>query len=225
MTGYLRAVATTLTWRHWAVLQALGLLAIYLTSRETKVFGHLGEHYVGMVLTVSLLAPIAIIADEAVNRGARPRIAYTLAVASTIPVAFVSMALVQGLYLEFLPALAGPADGFWKRAFEVTLEIANFIAFAMVVYLNRRTADRLLENFRGAELRRAQLEQQLVISRLATAEAQIDPAKLLAELGRIKRDLELGRADAEEELADLIQALRVAMARTTVPADGPARPA
>ena len=39
----------------------------------------------------------------------------------------------------------------------------------MLVYMNRRTADRLLDSFRKAELRRVQLENQLMDSRLATA--------------------------------------------------------
>ena len=223
MTDYLRAVVRTLTWRQLFVLQVLGLIAIYLVSRETRVFAHTSEHYVAMILNVFLLAPIAVIANEAVNRGARPRTAYSLAVASTIPVAFLSMALVQWLYLALVTIGPGTPAVFWKSVFLTTLQLYPYGAFGMLVYMNRRTADRLLDNFRNAELQRAQLEQQLAESRLATAESQIDPGQLFAELANIKRSLEQGRARAEDELADLIQTLRTAMARTTAQPDAATR--
>jgi sensor histidine kinase YesM len=72
----------------------------------------------------------------------------------------------------------------------------------------------MLEGVRGAELRRVQLDQQLVESRLATAEAQIDPQMLFSALAQIKRGLEQGTPEAEVKLNQLIQTLRTALTRT-----------
>ena len=84
----------------------------------------------------------------------------------------------------------------------------------MLVFMNQRAADRLLLNFRNSELRRVQLERQLVESRLATAEAQIDPTMLFNQLADIKLGFIHGEDRAEEQLNALIQALRAALART-----------
>jgi sensor histidine kinase YesM len=83
-----------------------------------------------------------------------------------------------------------------------------------LVFMNQRTSDRMLEGVRHAELKRVQLDQHLVESRLATAEAQIDPATLFNALGEIKRGLSNREADTEKKLNDLIQTLRNALART-----------
>ena len=66
----------------------------------------------------------------------------------------------------------------------------------------------------GAELRRVQLDQQLVQSRLATAEAQIDPQMLFSALAQIKRGLEASQPHAEKQMNELIQTLRAALAST-----------
>jgi len=58
------------------------------------------------------------------------------------------------------------------------------------------------------------LDQQLVESRLATAEAQIDPKMLFGALAQIKQGLEESPLDAEKKLNDLIQTLRAALVRT-----------
>jgi len=71
----------------------------------------------------------------------------------------------------------------------------------------------MLENFRNTELRRVQLERQLVDSRLATQEAQIDPAMLFDRLAHVKTGLEHGSEGAEEQLNELIQTLRTSLKR------------
>jgi sensor histidine kinase YesM len=86
----------------------------------------------------------------------------------------------------------------------------------MLVYLNRRLAQRMLEGVRGAELRRVQLERQLVESRLATAEAQIDPQMLFSALADIRLGLERASPDADAKLDGLVQRLRLALAGTVV---------
>jgi sensor histidine kinase YesM len=81
--------------------------------------------------------------------------------------------------------------------------------------MNGRAAERMLEGVRSAELRRVKLDRQLVESRLATAEAQIDPQMLFGALAQIKHGLEESQPEAEKQLNDLIQTLRSALARTS----------
>jgi hypothetical protein len=80
--------------------------------------------------------------------------------------------------------------------------------------MNGRAADRMLEGVRSAELQRVKLDQQLMQSRLATAEALIDPQMLFGELAKIKHGFEDSQPDADRKLSDLIQTLRAALART-----------
>jgi hypothetical protein len=218
MIDCLRATWQALSWRNLLLMEALGQLAIFLQSAESKLFGtwigHPSEHYLSMLLNVLLIVPIALFADETVKRGARARYVYPAAVFSTIPVALLATIVIQRLYVAVFGIPPGTPDLFWRSSIETGFDMYVYGAFGMLVFMNQRTADRMLENFRNAELRRVQLEQQLVESRLATAEAQVDPAMLFGALTNIKLAFEHDRPDAEEELNDLIQTLRAALART-----------
>jgi len=218
MIESLRAVWQAITWRRLLLLQGLGQLAIYLESREQHLFGfwmgHTSEHYVAMALSVFLIIPIALLSDEAVKRGAAPKFAYTIALLTTLPVAFVATTVTQHVYLSIFGLPPGKPNLFWISSVETTFHMYTYGAFGMLVFMNQRTADRLLENFRNSELKRVQLERQLVESRLATAEAQIDPAMLFDQLARIKAGFERGGEGAEAQLNELIQGLRAALKRT-----------
>lgn len=218
MIESLRATWQAITWRNVLMLQALGQLAIYLESREQALFGtwmgHPGEHYVSMALSVFLVIPIALLSDEAVKRGVPPRLAYPIAVISTLPVAFIATTVTQQMYLSIFGLPAGRPNLFWQSIIETSFHMYIYGAFAMLVFMNQRAADRLLLNFRNSELRRVQLERQLVESRLATAEAQIDPTMLFNQLAGIKSGFMHGEDRAEEQLNALIQTLRAALART-----------
>ena len=168
-----------------------------------------------MALNVLLLLPAALVADALVARGARERYVYTLAVLATWPVAFVSTGTMEWVYLRLFPVAPGAPNLFWKAAFETSNHMYIYGAFALLVYFNQRMADRLLENFRDAEFRRrVTLEQQLAASRLAAAEAQVDPRRLFDDLARIREEFADDKPHAEDSLNNLIQSLRTAMGRT-----------
>jgi hypothetical protein len=217
MIQALRAALQAISWRNLLILQAIGQLAIYMSSREEHPFGywmgHPSVNYVAMALSVFLIIPIALISDEAVKRGAAPKFAYPIAVVSTLPVAFLSTTLTQHVYLMVFGLPPGTPDLFWISCIAASFWMYIYGAFGMLVFMNQRTADRMLENIRNSELRRVQLERQLVESRLATAEAQIDPTMLFDRLAEIKLAFARGEEQAEARLNELIQSLRVALAR------------
>jgi sensor histidine kinase YesM len=212
----LRATWTALTWRKMLLMQALGQLAILIESTESHLFGtwigHTSLHYASMVLNVLLTLPVALFADAAVERGAKPRYAYPIAIMMTLPIA--GIASVSMLWVYVLIFSLPRSDAWSQAVIETSFHMYIYGAFVMLVYMNQRTADRMLENFRRATLRRVRLENQLVDSRLATAEAQIDPAMLFGALGDIKQAFERSAPEAEVELNTLIQSLRTALART-----------
>ena len=218
MSGSLRATWHAITWRKLLIFQIVGAIATYLDSRESSLFGtwmgHPSEAYVSTALAVFLVVPIALLSDEVVKQGARPRVAYSIALISTLPITFIAMTVTQRAYLWWFGLAPGTPDQFWQSSIGTSFHMYIYVAFAMLVFMNQRTADRMLENFRNSELRRVQLEQQLVESRLAMAEAQIDPSMLFAQLGDIKAGLQRDADGAEEQLNELIQTLRAALART-----------
>jgi hypothetical protein len=214
MIESLRATWQAITWRNLLILQALGQLAIYLESREEHWIVHPSEHYVAMALSVFLIIPIALLSDEAVKRGVSPRVAYPIAVVSTLPVAFIATILTKHVYLSIYGLPPGKPDLFWMSSLETSFFTYIYGAFGVLIFINQRTADRMLEKFRNSELRRAQLERQLVDSRLATAEAQIDPTMLFDQLADIKLGFKRDDDRAEAQLNELIQTLRTALART-----------
>jgi sensor histidine kinase YesM len=93
-------------------------------------------------------------------------------------------------------------------------DIAVICAFGMVIYMNRRTAERMLERVQAAELKRVQLEGQLIESRLAMAEAQVDPQMLFSALAEIRDGFSRSLPNADAKLDELVQHLRSALART-----------
>jgi glycine cleavage system regulatory protein len=90
----------------------------------------------------------------------------------------------------------------------------------MVIFMNRRTTERMLERVQNAELKSVQLEGQLIESRLAMAEAQVDPQMLFSALAEIRDGFSRSLPDADAKLDRLVQHLRTALARTVAVGDG-----
>jgi hypothetical protein len=224
----LRAVWQAITWRNMLVLQGLGQITVFIDSREEPVLGswmgHPDAGYVSMALSVLLVIPIALLADEAVNRGAAPRLAYAIAVIATIPVTLTATALTQLVYLSIFGLPPNLPNLFWRTTLAGGFFMCTYVAFGVLIFTNQRIADRTLERFRNSELQRAQLERQLVESRLATAEAQLDPAMLVNQLSQIKSGFARGEDRAEGQLNELILTLRSALARTITAPEPPGQP-
>lgn len=217
MNPYLRAARDSFTWRRVLFTQALAqVVAVFVAFGEGfygKSIGHVSFDFVTMSVYVLILVPIAFCAEEAITRGARPIVVYSILLVFINQVLAVAVtAAMQWVYcIVFAFPWPTPRWEFTEAAGEMSVPCS----LALLVYMNGRAADRMLEGVRSAELRRVQLDRQLVESRLATAEAQIDPQMLFSALAQIKRGLEESQPDAEKNLNELIQKLRDALARTT----------
>jgi hypothetical protein len=216
MNPYLRAARDSFTWRRVLFTQALAqVVAVLLAFGEGfygKSIGHTSFDFVSMSVYVFILVPIAFCAEEAITRGAKPLVVYSLLLLFINQIlALIVAGALQWVYSAvFAFPWPTPRWGFTGVAGQMSVPCS----LALLVYMNGRAADRMLEGVRSAELRRVQLDRQLVESRLATAEAQIDPQMLFSALAQIKRGLEESQPDAEKNLNELIQKLRDALART-----------
>jgi len=94
---------------------------------------------------------------------------------------------------------------------------------ALLAFYNHLSVERILQSVRTAELKRVRLERELIESRLATAQAQIDPRTLFDSLARIRNLYGSSPSEADRALQDLIETLRSRRsAIATAPAaDGP----
>jgi len=96
------------------------------------------------------------------------------------------------------------------------LSVAAVWGTFVMVFLNRRSARRLLTRVRAGELERVRAERSLTASRLAVAEAQIDAPALLRQLADVRDLYELGCPEAEPRFEALISGLRETLARSAV---------
>ena len=187
MSGYLCAAWASFTWRRVLFTQVLAqIVAVFIGLDDFGYFGesigHTSLHFATMSAYALVLLPVAFCAEEAVTRGARPIVVYSILLVFINPLIAVAIAgAMQWLYCVLI-AVPWPAQrwGFTDAGSHFSVPCS----LALLVYMNGRAADRMLEGVRGAELRRVQLDQQLVQSRLATAEAQIDPQMLFGALAK-----------------------------------------
>jgi sensor histidine kinase YesM len=216
MNPYLRSAWASFTWRRVAFTQVLAQVVAVFMGLDWGYFGesigHTSIHFVSLSVYAFVLLPVAFCAEETVTRGARPIVVYSILLVFISPILATAVAAaMQWLYCALF-AVPWPAQrwGFTDAGSHFSVPCS----LALLVYMNGRAADRMLEGVRGAELKRVQLDQQLVESRLATAEAQIDPQMLFGALAQIKRGFEESQPQAEQKLNELIQTLRAALART-----------
>jgi hypothetical protein len=207
-----------MTWRRIALTQAVAALAVWVESFEGDLLGawmgHPSLQYVAMSVSALLMLAMMLYADEFVNRGARARLVYPLTILFAFPLTFVITGMTEEMYYAVLrlPRAVAAAH---RWVFISTAEhIAVICVFGMVIYMNRRTAERMLERVQAAELKRVQLEGQLIESRLAMAEAQVDPQMLFSALAEIRDGFSRSLPNADAKLDELVQHLRSALART-----------
>jgi hypothetical protein len=211
-------------WRRIVFTQAVVALSVFVKSFEGKPLGSWMGHpslaYVATSLTALLLLAVTLYADSIVTRGASARLVYPLAVLSAFPLALLVTWGIEQLYFTVfsVPPAAVEANR-WKFISSAE-DIALICAFGMVIFMNRRTAERMLERVQSAELKRVQLEGQLIESRLATAEAQVDPQMLFSALAEIRDGFSRSLPDADAKLDRLVQHLRTALARTVALGEG-----
>ena len=204
------SVLRGITWRAVLVTQSLG--ALYALYPWLEQWHRPGQPSLAVCLSSqSLMGWLALIAalacDETVRRGVGVWRASAIAVLCGSSANFIGQwVIASGGHLEKPEALA---------SFTAFMDFASYWGIALLVYVNRCSARRLLARIRTGELRRVRAEQRLTASRLAAAEAQIDPAAVLRELADARDLYASGRAGAEERIESLIARLRHSVGQGT----------
>jgi hypothetical protein len=227
------AVWARLTWPWILAAQAVGFAVALVDSlmmRDQKLqipIPMVEVHFIACSLMALIIVPATLWADEAVRRGARPIRAYALALVSSVAIALSISTLIGACHLVnghiqfYMSAeLAKSPDG-RSRPLSLTYcqDALNFLLYGglpLLFHANRQAARRILERLRNVEAQRTRLERQLLESRLAAAEAQMDPVMLLASLAEIKGDFERSAPEADTKLANLIRKLRLSLSHALI---------
>jgi hypothetical protein len=203
------------TWRPVLVTQGLGaLFALYPWLEQWHRPGQ--PSLVASLLSQSVMAALVLMAalacDEAVRRGVQVWRAFAIAMLSASSAnVLCQWVIASGGHLEKPDALA---------TLSAFMDVATYWGPALMVYVNRRSAQRLLGRIRSGELERVRAEQRLTASRLAAAEVQIDPAAVLRELAEARDLYASGQAGAAERIESLIARLRDSVGRSTLSSGG-----
>ncbi|HXR93207.1 MAG TPA: hypothetical protein VN750_23305 [Steroidobacteraceae bacterium] len=223
--GFTRDVFRSITWRALLLTQALGItLTVFRWleqfDRRAPHYTYLAIYLIGESVTALLVMLSGLAGDQAVRRGWPVWRALVLTLSGA--------ALIAALVMSALRQAVGLADP--RPQGELILTVSNFLdicsfwGMAMMVFLNNRSASRMLEGMRATELERVQVERQLLASRLAVAETHVDPASILRQLAQIRDTYASARAGADEKLEGLIANLRRSVAQSTsamVPGESP----
>jgi hypothetical protein len=212
------AVVRAVTWRAVLLTQSLGLLFALTAWLETlgrRPNGYLLFHLVqeGASGLCVMLAGFA--GDEAVCRGWpvwRAFVVVTLG--ASLTAALVQLGLDAGL------RIGDPMAGL-QRFLLTFFGVGTLWGTALMAYLNRQSARRVLAGVRAGELARLRAEQQLIASRLAATETQVDPPAIRQRLEQLRNLYAAGSAAADMELERLITELRQRAARGLAAAEGP----
>jgi hypothetical protein len=213
---FLRAVLHAVTWKLFLAAQALALasaLLLYLEVRGPRAQPHVLHMYlISRAVAAVFLMLAAVATDEAVRRGFRMWRVYPVALLAGSGAAAIAQWYVRSwLGLIDYPSNAGLP---LPRMVLVAVDVAGLGGVALLAYLNRQSAQRMLAGVRAAELERVRIERRLIESRLATAQAQIDPESVLKQLTEIRNLYGAARTGANEKLETLIQELRASVAQS-----------
>ena len=157
----------------------------------------------------------AIVADEAVARGARrwPTYLGALFIASAFA-AWAQYALNGGfgwVEVEFVPASGGSARLPSFRPAQFFFGSLLYGTCGYFVYVNHRTARHAADRMRAAELQRAKSRRRTLESRLQAMQARVEPQFLFNTLAQVRELYERDPTIAGRMLDDLIAYLRAAL--------------
>ena len=211
--GFAAAVLAELTWRRILMALALGLVLSVLRDAQNSAHSPPNFALSSVVITVlgsQIVLLAALICDEAIKRGASDWLTYlVLLVAASILTTFGQWYVRGWLHLYTVANQPGVPMPFQRmQMIYVACDVFVFGGFAMLAYVNRRSAQRILDGISGAELRRVQIERQLTESRLAAARAHIDPRLLFDSLAEIRNLYSSADPQAEEKMDQLIRRLQ-----------------
>jgi hypothetical protein len=207
------AVLAAVTWRALRTALLLGLPLCVLRELQNYTEGPPSYFASGLVITTlgSLCVMLAALAaDEAIQRGAPVWAAYSIALLAASFVTALGQWYIR-TWLHLYTVANRPGVSPTEQRIGIIFIAGDVLilgGFAMLAYLNRRSAERILEGVRNTELRRVQIERRLTESRLAAAQAQIDPRTLFAALEEIRSMYSLAAPHAEQRLDELIQGLQ-----------------
>lgn len=217
---FVRDVLRSVTWQALLLTQSLGLALTLL--RWLELFDTHAPHFpvlvaylIGQSLTALLVLLAALAGDQAVRRGSPVWCTVVVGLTSTAAVAAIAMGgLRSGL------GLADPSpNAELIHVLRNFLDVCAYWGMVMMVFLNNRSASRMLEGVRATELERIQVERRLLSSRLAAAETQIDPGSVLSQLAQVRDSYAENEPGADEKLEALIAALRRTVASKSLERD------
>jgi hypothetical protein len=217
VADFAAAVRRAVTWRAIALTQSLALLYALIPwllelaphSRGYLLFLLVQQGVSGLCVMLAALA-----GDEAVRRGWRVWRAFVVVTLS----ASLATALAQlGLDAGF--GITDPLAGL-PRCLLTFFAVGTHWGTVLMVYLNRQSAQRVLAGVRAVELARLRAEQQLIASRLAATETQVDPPAIRQRLQQLRDLYAVGSARADAELERLITELRQRAAGAFAAAEG-----
>lgn len=217
MLNFAVAVQRAVTWRAIALTQSLGLLyalILWLLERAPHSRGY-PLFLLVQEGTIALCAMLAALAgDEAVRRGWRVWRAFVVVtLGASLAAALAQLGLDAGL------GITDPFAGL-PRCLLTFFAVGTHWGTVLMVYLNRQSAQRVLAGVRAGELARLRAEQQLIASRLAATETQLDPPAIRERLQQLRDLYAAGRLRADAELERLIIELRQRAAHATAAAEG-----
>ena len=160
-----------------------------------------------------------VVADRAVDEGARPRSAYAVATLASFVLAYLLRQPVILAFDSLVGHLGTPADQELPDAVKRHVFWALFIlpqglvmnASAVFLYADRRAARKTATRLRSAELDRTRSSRLAFESRLQAMQARIEPQFLFNTLAQVERLYEDDPAQAGNMLDALISYLRAAM--------------
>ena len=219
MTGtalaFSRDVLRTFTWQKVLLAQLLVamldvfavLLFVYqYTTPPTFVWSRL---IIEETMAFSILFAI-LIADQAVARGAQPFPTYALAIVIASVFSTVAQHEIRGWLGVYTIADQPGSDpaGSLSQMIYAGCDTLTYGVLFILVYLDYRRRERLLQRVRAAELDRARREQRIVHSQLAALRTGVDAFELLATLDDLRRGFEENRGDVDARLDAVIASLR-----------------
>jgi len=208
------AVIRGITRRRIVIAESIGLFIILM--RYVEAGGRLTPAD-GPVLIVELLSLVpallllaALSADQFVIRGASAVRSYSLCVLVAASLgAVLQCALQTWVRAHIVPHHASLVLHPWSRCAYDMIDILVPGGVAMLVFHSRRSATRILNRLRIAELSRVQLEQRLTESHLAAARTQVDSAAILSFLKEIRAQYRTAPLDADVRFDDFVESLQM----------------
>lgn len=204
--NFRRAVAAAFSWPRVAIAEGFAVLLIsieWLGLDADERFGRYMAVHTFSRMLAALLVLLAIgLAEEAIRRGA-PKI-LSFAIAAIAP------SLLSALIFTLLWF-----DMSWRTEHNVvlfvlqaTMETALWVSLALIVLDNSTQTALIRESVKQAQMKRVQMERDVLESRLDAVRSQISGPALFQELTEIRDGLQAGEPRSAEALERLILRLR-----------------